>query len=109
MQISNGGRCSLTHDSWKGVAIISILYRCPVDAKPSTDASGSWESGAYLGNQWFALPWSFYPSWAEVHISVQELLPIVISCGIWGSEMAGCHIRSPCDNAAVVAITKKAY
>ena len=42
-----------------------------------------------------------------MHISVQELLPIVISCAIWGSEMAGCHIRSSCDNAAVVIMINK--
>ena len=54
-----------------------------------------------------SLPWSSCPSWAEVHISVQELLPIVISYGIWGNEMAGCHIRSSCNNAAFVAMINK--
>ena len=42
-----------------------------------------------------------------MHISVQELLPIVVSCAIWGCDMAGCHIRSLCDNAAVVVVINK--
>ena len=94
-------------DSWNGVAIISALCRRPVDTKLSMDASGSWGCGAYFGNQWFALPWSSCPSWAEVHVSVQELLPIVISCAIWGSETERCHIHSSCDNAAIVVIINK--
>ena len=80
-------------DMWNGVSIISSLCRHRTDAKLVTDASGSWGCGAYFGNNWFALSWSSCPSWAEVHISVQELLPIVVSCAIWGREMAGYHIR----------------
>ena len=40
------------------------------------------------------------------HISVQEFLSIV-SCAIWGSDMAGHHICCLCDNAAVVVMTNK--
>ena len=42
-----------------------------------------------------------------MHISVRELIPFVISCAIWGSEMPGCHIRCLCDNAAVVFMISK--
>ena len=94
-------------DLWNGVAIITALCRRPIDAKLVSNASGSWGCGAYFGNKWFALSWSSCPSWAEVHISVQELLPIIVSCAVWGSEMAGCHIRSLCDNAAVVVMINK--
>ena len=94
-------------DAWNGVSVISTLCRCPIDARLVSDASGSWGCGAYLGNKWFALPWSSCPSWAEVHISVQELLPIVISCAIWGSDMTGRHIRCLCENAAVVVMINK--
>ena len=41
-----------------------------------------------------------------MHISEQELLPIV-SCAIWGSALAGCHIRCLCDNAAIVVMINK--
>ena len=42
-----------------------------------------------------------------MNICVQELLPIVVSCAVWGSDMAGCHIRCLCDNAAVVVMINK--
>ena len=94
-------------NSWNGVSIISALCRCPIEAKLGSDASGSWGCGAYFGNNRFALPWSSCPLWVEVHISVKELLPIVISCAIWGGEMAGSHIRCLCDNAAVVVMINR--
>ena len=94
-------------DTWNGVSVISALCRCPIDARLVTDASGSWGCGAYFGSKWFALSWSSCPAWAEVHISVQELLPIVVSCAIWGSDMTGRHIRCLCDNAAVVVMINK--
>ena len=67
------------------------------------DILGSW---VCVANQWFLLPWSNCPAWADIHISVKEL---VISCSILGPEMARCHIRSMCDNATVVIIIKQAY
>lgn len=94
-------------DMWNGVSVISALCRRPINARLFTDVSGSWGCGAYFGSKWFALSWSSCPAWAEVHISVQELLPIVVSCAIWGSDMAGCHIRCLCDNAAVVVMINK--
>jgi hypothetical protein len=42
-----------------------------------------------------------------VHISVKELLPIIILCSIWGRQMSEKHIRCMCDNAAVVAMINK--
>ena len=87
--------------------VILALCRRPIDARLVSDASGSWGCGAYFGNKWFALPWSSCHSWAEVHISVQELLPIVIACAIWGGEMAAGHICCLCDTAAVVVMINK--
>lgn len=94
-------------DTWNGVSVITALCRRPIDAKLTTDASGSWGCGAFFGERWFNLSWESCPCWAEVHISVKELLPIVISCSIWGQEMSGKHIRCLCDNAAVVAMINK--
>ena len=87
--------------------MLAALCRRPVDAKLISDTSGSWGCGAFFGKKWFTLSWLSCPSWAEVHISVKELLPIVISCAIWGREMAGRHIRGVCDNAAVVVMINK--
>ena len=93
--------------SWNGVSIVTALCRHPIDAKLVSDASGSWGCGAYFGDRWFSLSWTSCLTWADMHITVKELLPIVISCAIWGREMAGRHIRSLCDNAAVVAMINK--
>ena len=53
---------------------------------------------------WFQLQW--LPGWEGVHITVKELLPIVIGCAVWGDRWKGETVRCVCDNAAVVAIIK---
>ena len=50
----------------------------------ASDASGNWGCGAYSGPHWFMLPWS--GSIADYHITVKELIPIVIAGAIWGSS-----------------------
>ena len=45
---------------------------------------------------WFQVRWP--KSWESMHITVKELAPIVLACGVWGPEW--------CDNAAVVAIVR---
>ena len=39
-----------------------------------------------------------------MHITVKELLPVVISCALWGHRWAGESVLAYTDNAAVVAI-----
>ena len=68
----------------------------------TSDASGGWGCGAHAGTKWFALPWS--GSVQESHITVKELVPIVIAALIWGHEWKGETILARCDNAVVVAI-----
>ena len=92
--------------TWNGVSVVAALCRRPIDAKLTSDASGSWGCGAFFNQRWFNLSWDSCPSWTNVHISIKELLPIVISCAIWGREMSGSHIRC-CDNAAVVVMVNK--
>ncbi len=65
----------------------------------TSDASGSWGCG-----DWFQIPWQSY--WEGVHITVKELLPVVVACAIWGRSSQGKSIRVRCDNAAVVAILR---
>jgi hypothetical protein len=93
--------------SWNGVSIVLALCHRPVDAWLTTDASGSWECGAYFRRCWFNTSWVSCPSWTDVPIAVRELLPIVISSALWGQNMRGLHVRCRCDNAAVVAIINK--
>ena len=45
------------------------------------DASGNWGWGALSShNCWFQLPWP--QQWANVHITVKELLPTVVACSV---------------------------
>ena len=52
-----------------------------------TDASGSWGCGAFWDNHW--LQWCWPQKWAHHNIMVKELIPIVLSCVVWGRQLAG--------------------
>ena len=54
--------------------------------------------------EWFQYRWP--AEWESVHITVRELLPIVVSVAVWGHSWRGCTVRCRCDNAAVVAIIR---
>ena len=94
-------------EGWNGVSIMSALCCHPVDAWLTSDASGSWSCGAYFRQCWFSISWIACPFWGDVPIAVTELLPIVISCTLWGQQMRSLHVRCCCDNAAVVAMINK--
>ncbi len=69
----------------------------------TSDASGKWGCGAYTSTgDWFQL--KFPDSWLEVHITVKELLPIVLAVAVWGHLWRGVTVSCRCDNMAVVAI-----
>ena len=47
-------------------------------ASITSDASGSWDCGAFSSvGDWFQLKWP--ESWSEVHITLKELLPIIMN------------------------------
>ena len=75
-------------------------------SQPSTcltsDASGRWECGAFCEHSWFQLQWP--KSIQQAHISVKELMPIVL---VWGSRWAGQTVLVRCDNSAVVDTLNK--
>ena len=74
----------------------------------TSDASGSWGCGAYLSTgAWFQLEWP--KSWASTHITVKELLPIVLAVAMWGNKWQGKTVRCQCDNAAVVAMLRSGW
>ncbi len=84
---------------WNGTCPMSSLARQQPQLTLTSDASGSWGSGAFTSNgQWFQLEW---PSdWEGIHITAKELLPIAV----WGNAWRGHTILCLCDNAAVVTI-----
>ncbi len=51
-----------------------------------------------------AVPAAVPRVWSDLHITVKELLPIVLGVAIWGNEWKGLTVSCFCDNAAVVAI-----
>ena len=83
--------------------MMSVPSRASYDAVVTSDASGNWGCGAYTSQgRWFQFQWP--PAWASTHITVKELLPIVLSCAVWRRGWKGKTVKCLCDNAAVVAI-----
>ena len=65
-------------------------------------ASGNWGCGAYCSDSWFQLQWD--ETTKQRHITIKELIPIVLAAAIWGETWAGKSVRIRSDNAAVVAV-----
>ena len=88
---------------WNGVGMMEANLRRKPGAVITTDASGTWGGAGFNSQgQWFQLQW---PSvWFSIHITIKELLPIVVASAIWGKHWRGLTVKCVCDNAAVVAI-----
>ena len=68
----------------------------------TSDGSGSWGCRAYEGAKWFQFQW---PSTMEAsHISIREMIPVVMAAALWGQCWKGKSVRFRSDNAAVVAL-----
>ena len=90
---------------WNGVGMMSSICRHPHSVLITSDASGGWGCGAYSSsNLWFQAQWP--ECWSSVHITVKELVPIIIvvACALWGDLWRGATVLCRCDNAAVVSI-----
>ena len=89
--------------TWNGVSMMAGAVRSDWAATMTSDASGSWGCGAFTSSgEWLQLQWP--ESWADVHITVKELAPVVLGVATWGQKWKGLTIQCRCDNAAVVAI-----
>ena len=92
-------------EDWNGTALCSSVVQQPPAGTITSDASGRWGCGAFTEEgEWFQFCWP--ASWADVHITAKELLPIVVACAVWGHKWRGATVRCLCDNAAVVAIVR---
>ena len=87
---------------WNGISMMSTVHKANPDVIMLSDASGSWGCGALASQDWFQLQW--VGPICEYHITVKELVPIVLASAIWGHNWKGMTVRARCDNAAVVAI-----
>jgi hypothetical protein len=87
---------------WNGTAMMLAGPNGEPDLTMTSDASGTWGCGAYVGSNWFMLPWT--NAIQHLHITVKELAPIVVAAILWGDGWRGKNILARCDNTAVVAI-----
>ena len=87
---------------WNGTAMMTVVNKANPHCTVTSDASGKWGCGAFCGPCWFQLRWT--GPIAESHITVKELVPIVLAAAVWGRLWVGKTILARCDNAAMVAI-----
>ena len=89
-------------ENWNGIGLMTALVKQSAEVIVTSDASGSWGCGAFCNREWFSIQWG--ECWRDLHITIKELLPIVVASILWGRTWTGKHILFRCDNAAVVAI-----
>ena len=89
--------------SWNGLNIfcnINLANFCI-----HTDASGSCRCIACWGHRW--LQWSSPKEWEPAEIMTKELVLIVMSCAVWGPQIAGHSTLFQCDNLGLIAAISK--
>ena len=88
-------------EAWNGTG---LFPRLPDGPSITTDASGSWGTGAFisLDHAWFQIQWP--DSWSATNIAAKELLPIVVALAIWGHRCAVTRVTLYSDNYAVVQL-----
>ena len=85
----------ITH--WNGLS----LFDCSLPVHTIfTDASGHWDCGAVFGTHWIHLAW--LNEWVQRDIMAKELVPIVLSCVVWGPLLTGTRVEFKCDNSSVI-------
>ena len=79
----------------------SVFLRssCSEDVVIQTDASGSWGCAAFCENKW--LQWQWPSDWVPVPIMAKELVPILLSCAVWGPVLKKKSVLFQCDNIIV--------
>ena len=87
---------------WNGVTLLRALQMALAALSVTSDASRGWGCGAFCGSAWFRIQWAGAIS--NCHITVQELVPIVIAAAVWGRQWRGQTVMIRCDNMAVVSV-----
>ena len=70
-----------------------------------SEASGCWGCVAFCDGKW--LQWKWPREWAHIAIMPKELVPIVLSCAVWGPSLSRKRVLFQCNNAGVVAAIRK--
>ncbi len=87
---------------WDGTCPMSSVVKGEPQVVLTTDVSGAYTCTGL----WFQL--KFPDSWSDIHITVKELLPIVMAVAVWGRLWKGAMVSCRCNNMAVVAIVTPA-
>ena len=94
--------------NWNGVSFINSSLsqdHLSFEFHIQTDASGHWGCGACFVHQWLQQPWS--EEWRDVSIMAKELVPIVLSCAVWGTSLSRSRVKFQCDNLILVEVINK--
>ena len=92
--------------SWNGLCILRKTNpNSFINFRIQTDASGSWGCGACWGQHWFQ--WQWPKQWEPAGIMAKELVPIVLSCAVWGPLFMKSTVLFQCDNLGLVAAITK--
>ena len=90
---------------WNGLSILHTPSLSPSQLTIQTDASGSWGCGAVFNHLW--LQWQWSDTWAPRDIMAKELVPVVLSCAVWGPLLARQPVLLQCDNLSLVTAINK--
>ena len=91
---------------WNGLSFFRhSSHNATADKSIHTDASGSWGCGGCLDTYWFQHAWS--EEWTTINIMAKELVPIVLSCAVWGPLLTKKTTVFQCDNRSVVDAINK--
>ena len=100
--------------TWNGMSMLREYRPWRADFEICTDASGSFGCGAVWGKRWLQAEWS--KTYAEAPqergedgITPKELVPIIMSCAIWGPQWRQSSILVHCDNEGAVAVVNSGY
>ena len=92
--------------SWNGISFFQAALGDPTpQVTIQTDASGTWGCGAFFEGKW--RQWQWPEEWLPIPIMAKEMVPIVLSCAVWGRQLAHKTVLFQCDNTGVVAAVKK--
>ena len=87
---------------WNGTSMLVRFDKANPHFLVTSDASGNWGCGAFQGAAWFQFQWP--ETMAKSHISVREMIPVVLSAALWGQHWTNKSVRFLSDNSAVVAL-----
>ena len=76
--------CHCFIEQWNGLSMMIDDRKSHPDISLTSDASGTWGCGAFFNSFWFQLKWP--ETFQGLHITIKELLPIVIVAAIWGDQ-----------------------